>query len=61
MIIITMPSDHEFSYHDYDCVGMRTLCWNNFGNNRMQKESGIANAGIIVHFITLKYKSNQSI
>ena len=22
-------------------VGMRTLCWNNFGNNKMQKESGI--------------------
>ena len=22
-------------------LGMRTLCWNNFGNNRMQKESGI--------------------
>ena len=22
-------------------IGMRTLCWNNFGNNRMQKKSGI--------------------
>ena len=22
-------------------IGIRTLCWNNFGNNRMQKESGI--------------------
>ena len=22
-------------------LGMRTLCWNNFGNNRMRKESGI--------------------
>ena len=25
----------------YVQIGMRTLCWNNFGNNRMQKESGI--------------------
>ena len=24
-----------------DTLGMRTLCWNNFGNNRMQKESRI--------------------
>ena len=23
------------------CLGMRTLCWNNFWNNRMEKESGI--------------------
>ena len=28
-------------------LGMRTLCWNNFGNNRMQKESVRNNAGII--------------
>ena len=25
----------------HESLGMRTLCWNNFGNNRMQKESGI--------------------
>ena len=22
-------------------IGMHTLCWNNFGNNTIQKESGI--------------------